>query len=137
MNKILKTLSFGLIVSGIAVAHDNERHGGIFKANNSLPPTPDCVFKANNTLPPTPDSPFKANNTLPPTPDSPFKANNSLPPTPDYIFKAYNSLTPTPEMIGNTLSHSETVDFGAKRIARQQNAMLMRCFQMQRQHVRA
>lgn len=66
MNKILKTLSFGLIMSSVVVAQENST-SDVFKSNNSLPPTWEGPFKANNSLPPTLDGPFKANNTLPPS----------------------------------------------------------------------
>ena len=112
MNKFLKALSFGLIMSGVALSQENTSKHDVFKANNSLPPTMDNVFKANNSLPPTWDGPFKANNSLPPTWEGPFKANNSLPPTWDLC---------------------ATVK--AQKIS-SQNAMAMRYMQMQRQHTR-
>ena len=61
MNKFLKALSFGLIMSGVALSQENTSKHDVFKANNSLPPTWDGPFKVNNSLPPTPE------NTLPPT----------------------------------------------------------------------
>ena len=134
MNKFLKALSFGLIMSGVALSQENTSKHDVFKANNSLPPTMDNVFKANNSLPPTMDNVFKANNSLPPTMDNVFKANNSLPPTWDGPFKANNSLPPTPE---NTLP--PTWDLCATVKAQKissQNAMAMRYMQMQRQHTR-
>lgn len=120
MNKFLKALSFGLIMSGVALSQENTSKHDVFKANNSLPPTMDNVFKANNSLPPTMDNVFKANNSLPPTWDGPFKANNSLPPTPE------NTLPPTWDLCATVK---------AQKIS-SQNAMAMRYMQMQRQHAR-
>lgn len=112
MNKILKTLSFGLIMSSVVMAQENTEKNDVFKANNSLPPTWDSPFKTNNSLPPTWDGPFKTNNSLPPTWEGPFKANNSLPPTWDLC-----------------------TNVKAQKIS-SQNAMAMRYMQMQRQHTR-
>ena len=121
MNKILKTLSFGLIMSGVSMAKNSS-----FETYNSLPPTPERSYETYNSLPPTPEHSYETYNSLPPTPDyNRFETYNSLPPTPEYAFKQYNSLSPT---IENPIKPM------VRKVTNQNIAV--RYFQMQRQHIR-